>query len=602
MRGRSTEARESGSRSTSIPQSGMSVRERLASRATSGTGLNRPTDVDNQPRRGGIVMDIDVRTPNSSAPPPTNTHTSQSSSSSSSSLSSHTQIPRPRPGLSGSTAVAPRGTFNAGVSESGIGGRGGRMTVVASNEPTSQRVLEQRLEAARRNGTLNLRGSGLTEIPESVLLLLGGGEEEDDVGKASRKKGGLGGFDLSFDRGGKSWWEQVDVTVVDLSMNKLTSLPTSLTSLCGGLVTLSLDENLLGSGDVILNASNNTGTRQPYSGSTRYGATNKNTLGGDSLGSANTIAIPDDFFSLMKNLKTLTMRKNHLQSLPSSVGTLTNLVEIHLDGNDITTLPLGLANLQHLQVISVRDNKLTSLFDQNSSSSQSMSRFPDPYSTTSPSSLSSITQGMNRLSLSRSTEGKTDDHPDTFNYSTSSSLLRLDLSGNRLTSQGLLPFSRFFQGMKNIRDIDLSRNQLDMAPSFAGCLSLLTLDLSYNQLSQLPSLPSATNPSTPTSQLQMLTCTHNRLVSIDTVLTCHLLSTLNISNNKIIELPGELSALKNLKVIDASSNDLADIPSSLGRLSSQSVDSPIVHKPAYLHFFFVISNLLCCMGINCIHT
>jgi hypothetical protein len=120
-------------------------------------------------------------------------------------------------------------------------------------------------------------------------------------------------------------------------------------------------------------------------------------------------------------------------------------------------------------------------------------------------------------------------------------ITHLDLSNNYLTN---LP-NWFFDSMKNLTHLDLSRNYLNQLPEkFQELKKLKDLYLSYNQFEFFP--PSILNlPS-----LQFLNFDNNLLIHIpnDIIKLRYTLYELDISNNKLIDLPDDLKIAKKLKL------------------------------------------------------
>jgi len=110
-------------------------------------------------------------------------------------------------------------------------------------------------------------------------------------------------------------------------------------------------------------------------------------------------------------------------------------------------------------------------------------------------------------------------------------LVVLDLSGNSLTT-----WPKSFSGLVDLRELNLSNNQLSKVPvSFFQTVSenLRLLDLSNNQLSMIPYVIS-------------------RLARI---------ATLKLSNNQLKRLPSTISSLTNLKILELVGNpDLSVMP------------------------------------------
>jgi leucine-rich repeat protein SHOC2 len=71
-------------------------------------------------------------------------------------------------------------------------------------------------------------------------------------------------------------------------------------------------------------------------------------------------SLPSSIGSLT-DLTKLYINYNHLTSLPKSIGNLVNLIILHISHNQLTSLPENIGNLSSLQRLYLRHNQLTSL-------------------------------------------------------------------------------------------------------------------------------------------------------------------------------------------------------------------------------------------------
>ncbi len=134
--------------------------------------------------------------------------------------------------------------------------------------------------------------------------------------------------------------------------------------------------------------------------------------------------------SKLTNLTELNLALNKLSSLPESIGNLTNLTKLDVNSNQLTSLPESIGNLTNLTELDLENNQLTSL----------------------PESIGNLTN-----------------------------LSELHLSGNQLTS---LPES--IGKLTNLRYLYPNANQLTSLPDWIGKLTnLKKLWLGKNQLTPL---------------------------------------------------------------------------------------------------------------------
>lgn len=131
-------------------------------------------------------------------------------------------------------------------------------------------------------------------------------------------------------------------------------------------------------------------------------------------------------------------------------------------------------------------------------------------------------------------------------------LYNLVLHGNRLRD---VPVS--IGHLSLLKFLDLSSNELESLPSSLGSLrELHTLNVSKNQLTEV------IDPSAMIS-LHILDVSHNCLTELPVGICCaqlNLLSTILANNNKLEALPEDLVELPSLKLLDVTANKLTEIP------------------------------------------
>ena len=237
-------------------------------------------------------------------------------------------------------------------------------------------------------------------------------------------------------------------------------------------------------------------------------------------------------FSGLSSLEAITLRYNHLTSLPANVFSgLPSLQWLNLSHNDLITLPAGLfSGLRGLQRLYLNDNALTTL----------------------PVGVFSGLTGLQELYLSDNSLSGLEREV----FAGLSALRRLHLRYNDLTG---LP-SGVFSGKSALQVLYLSYNELETLPvgAFSGLPALQRLSLTSNNLIALPEEIFFELPS-----LQWLSLARNDLTTLPTGVFGGLaaLKELSLSKNALTGLPVEVfSELPSLQWLSLSDNDLARLP------------------------------------------
>ena len=167
--------------------------------------------------------------------------------------------------------------------------------------------------------------------------------------------------------------------------------------------------------------------------------------------------MPESFGNLT-NLTQLWLHGNQLTSLPESFGNLTNLTQLWLDGNQLISLPEFLGNLTNLTTLHLEENKLTSL----------------------PEFLGNLTN-LTTLHLE---ENKLTSLPESLGNLTN--LTSLYLNHNQLTN---LPES--FGNLTNLTELGLDGNLLTdlLDPSFTNFLESTPLHIYLTYHPNLEEIP-----------------------------------------------------------------------------------------------------------------
>lgn len=246
------------------------------------------------------------------------------------------------------------------------------------------------------------------------------------------------------------------------------------------------------------------------------------------------IALPQEIGKLRK-LKVLNLHHNLLNSLPQEVGNLFNLEWLILNHNMLTDLPKEIGTLEKLKTLHLHYNQLSRL----------------PQEIGDLQSLEWLNLEGNQLKSIAYTVGNL------------RGLTWLNLKNNQLESFQLKTLHPTFSEIARdfteksiklpaLKWLNLEDNQLKSLPDEIGDLqSLEWLSLNRNKLTNLPS---AFNK---LKKLQTLYLNRNQLTHLlDKFSMLQGLKTLDISHNQLVKLPYTIKELQALEWLNASHNKL----------------------------------------------
>ena len=319
--------------------------------------------------------------------------------------------------------------------------------------------------------------------------------------------------------------DQVDPATLQETINQLTNLETLVISSCRPLGTLRLER-----------LKNLKSVELTYNDDLRVDAA---TLAGLPKLERLTVRSPSQNIDLSglcgsPRLQVLIIGGSSVQDsrqvgrLPDCLGQLKRLTQLRVEDLILSRLPANIGSLRRLQTLHIRHCALDSL----------------------PAAVSQLT-----------------------------ALQTLTVYANKLRYLPALG------QLRNVRDIDVSNNQLTTLPDDIGQLTqLTTLNLGHNRLSQLPaSFVNLTNLKTcwlsnnqldrlpngfgKLRNLQSLTISENRLTELSADIgQLTSLQFLSIGKNRLQTLPASFTQLTNLTDLHIGTNELTDLPGDIGKL------------------------------------
>ncbi|XP_052739378.1 leucine-rich repeat-containing protein 40 isoform X1 [Bicyclus anynana] len=245
--------------------------------------------------------------------------------------------------------------------------------------------------------------------------------------------------------------------------------------------------------------------------------------------SSNVIGTLSPNIKLLQELVTLKLHDNALTSLPPEFGELSNLSNLSLSHNRLEELPKEFYNLTELRWLSISHNVLRKI--EPDFGDLVMLNFLD----LSHNKLSVLPPGMGYLVR----------------------LVELNLSHNEL-----LELPPDIVNLRDLKKLNVSNNNLKRLPTLGELRKMEILDANHNNIEELPDFYGCT-------ALKEIYIANNyiKVITEEFCDQMQQLNVLNIRDNKIEELPENISLLKTLKRFDLSNNNLNKLPKNLGLLS-----------------------------------
>lgn len=343
-----------------------------------------------------------------------------------------------------------------------------------------------------------------------------------------------------------------NLRVLECSNNQLTELPSSLVQL-NSLEQLFLRQNKLS----VLPALPRQSLKELYLADNQITVLPSEQLCGLELLSClelrgNKIcALPEE--ALPSTLTRLDLSNNDISLLPPSLGLLPNLSVLLLEGNPLRGIRRELLTKGTMELLKYLRGRIKEEPGDASETSTGLSL---------PGHALINLHNISTLKLLDYSNKQAATVPDeVFEAATGHAIVSVNFSKNQLSSTPprLLDFS------SSLSDVDLGFNRLpSCGPELCGLLKLQHLDLRNNQLCDLP--PELQN----LSKLRSIILNFNRFKSFPPVLyTLPSLETVLLGNNQVNSVDAAL--LQNmvlLSTLDLSNNDLLQLPPELGLCSS----------------------------------
>uniref|UniRef100_A0A7N6AJP8 Leucine-rich repeat-containing protein 40 n=1 Tax=Anabas testudineus TaxID=64144 RepID=A0A7N6AJP8_ANATE len=263
-------------------------------------------------------------------------------------------------------------------------------------------------------------------------------------------------------------------------------------------------------------------------------------------------------------ISILELRDNKLKTIPEQITSLSTLTRLDLTNNDITTLLASLSLLPNLKVLLLEGNPLRGIrrdlltVGDTNTEQQPLKHRNDPLKLHSLILLfTDIMIKACSTSMTNSSKQADQIPNELFDAAAGEDVTTANFSKNQMTS---IP-SRLVEFHASLSDINLGFNRLTCcSPDICKLLNLKHIDLRNNQLDELP--PEMKN----LTKLCSIILNYNRFRFFPEVLY-HIvtLETVLLGNNQVSAVdPNRLMKLDHLSTLDLSNNDLLNIPPELG--------------------------------------
>ncbi|MEE9425687.1 MAG: leucine-rich repeat domain-containing protein [Methylococcales bacterium] len=288
--------------------------------------------------------------------------------------------------------------------------------------------------------------------------------------------------------------------------------------------------------------------------------------------SKNHIKETPEFLSNLKHLKVINLESNQISNFTRNISQLTSLTHLNLASNEIRVLPKHIKSLQNLETLNLGKNAIVVL----SKEIGELHKLKNLSLTLNdidelPSSLYHLSN-LEMLDLSYCYTKISDDIENL------TKLTELNISRNSLKK-----VSASILKLKNLKKLNLRETSIKELPeNFSKLTELEWLDLGANHFNTIPKVLADLKK---LKYLEMFLCRitqipdyirdfknlkelridGNDIKKIQNIIFPALTS-LDLNNNDLTEIPSSVMDIKSLEELDLGSNDITTIPNEIGKL------------------------------------
>ncbi|XP_043269579.1 leucine-rich repeat-containing protein 40-like isoform X1 [Venturia canescens] len=298
--------------------------------------------------------------------------------------------------------------------------------------------------SARKTGKLNLASRGLATVPNKIWTINDLTNEEIEELR----------LNLDFEDERDPWWEQEPLKALNLSSNSITNVDPKIEYL-GELTDLDFSHNLLEE------LPQEIGTLRKLE---------RLDLSRNKLGRI------DDSFYKLSELRQLNLSSNKLVELSPSIGDLVMLESLNLSCNELIELPVGMGYLVRLVNLDISHNQLRELPPD----IMSMRVLKKLDASFNKLEVVPALGELRKVELIVMHNNQLSTFPD---LTGCTALRDLDLANNNITEIKM----EYLEDMGQLRSLRIDSNKVKEIPEeIVKLLNLEHLDLSCNELSNIP--------------------------------------------------------------------------------------------------------------------
>lgn len=224
----------------------------------------------------------------------------------------------------------------------------------------------------------------------------------------------------------------------------------------------------------------------------------------------------------IQSLRKLQIENTKNTILPPEIGKLSDLIELTIYKAHLAELPHEIGNLKHLEKLNVSNNK----------------------------ELQAIPPEIGKLYYLWELILNNDSLTTLPDELQSGNIIALDLTGNNISQ-----FPPVITKLKQLSFLTLDYNQLESLPNSINdpeaFPNLLTLEINHNKLISFPEI---------NKDIVSLQLRGNKLSNLPSLVDASYLTTLDVTNNRLTNLPQSFSQMKNLEFLYLGGNDLSTLP------------------------------------------